>query len=109
MKLPPFIFFETSTLPGAGFVLQNDQPFYVGKIWLFYSADRLQQFRNEYTDWNIVTVPGYRIAITYYANMMNVYNPPKGPVKEALKQMALFYYKEKVQPFAKAFERYKIA
>lgn len=102
MKLPQFIFFDTPALPGAGFVLCTDQPFYIAKVWKFYSIDKMRSFIEErnFSDWNIVHVPGYNIILTYFTNLHAHNSPPKGPVKETLQHMAAFYLKEKIEPNA---------
>lgn len=111
--LPNYIFFETDTLPGAGFIMQLEKPFYIGKVLKFKTDQELAIFaeKQKQTGTFISGKPyDYRILINYYTSLLphtfNT-NAEADQVAKVFREMADFYLTEKIQPNAPHYKRYK--
>lgn len=114
MQLPEFIFFEMPAFPGAGFIMQLQPPYYIGKVYKFRTDDELNDFaaKQKANGLFIAAKPyDYRIIINHFTTLEKPLpmrnNKDADIVAGIYRRMADFYLLNKIQPHAAAFKRYK--
>ena len=111
--IPPFIFFDTPALPGAGFILSTSWPFYIGKVYKFKTDSEMEDFsaQKKASGFYVAGKPyGYRIIISYFNSLEKppdiANNQTVDAVAKVFRQMADFYLTEKINPRPAAYKRY---
>lgn len=102
MKLTDEYFFLERADSRDNLILQNKEPYLVGKIWMFRTNEELQAYIGAYA---VAKVPGYRILISSFTSLRPCEDSP--PVQTAINGMAAFYYAIRIADNEGRYNRYK--
>lgn len=67
MNLPKFYFAESPDLPGSAFILATQRPCYIFRVFKFAKLEDFESFTNSHLGFH--QIPGYMIAIEYFATI----------------------------------------
>lgn len=106
MLLPKFLFVESPEMPGAGFILNSESPFYMAKVLKFNKPEDLEMFSMK-SNSLFSLVPGYMIALQYFTVIGSKVSISidQEDLKVCLNQMASYYLESKITPNKTYYKR----
>ncbi|SHN42200.1 hypothetical protein [Chitinophaga sp. CF418] len=114
METIDFLYCENKDkLPGSGVILSAHPPYNIGKIYRFESSESLDIFETKHQVKGLHTrIHPYNIIVVYIGTIDKILNtiPPARlltiEIVKELKQMAIFYEREKIKGNETRLKRY---
>lgn len=100
----PFVFIDPpQSLPGAGFILSTQEPFYIGKV-IKMNQEEGKKFIQNSAIQEYEFCMGYWVAIIAKGSLLD----SESYSREALEEMADFYLNYRIIPNAGRYKRYEL-